>query len=357
MKNNINEQDLTFQYITQLIAMLISPESFSLSQMSTVLDVPLSQIRQDMVALLSISELTEGFTIITEDGSPIFFSPLETDCDEFKVDHAILLKQRRLFLDKCRKKILSGNDDHSRFHLDPICIGLLNNSFTLPFWLNPMDFSQIVTQFPQLYNSALQKTLIKKNVFDFSDRDKQLASVIQDALLHNQSLSLHYRISEKEKIHVRIHPLRLFLDTDKNLIYCIAVNEKSYSAYRLDRIEYVRPLPEIISHCPLSKDFIKRLDYMWGMCDLHEAPVEIEILIVHNTSNILSKIQAETKHRKYGHMETHELFSIYTDTIIGIDNFRSWLRGYGSSVIVIKPKWLATEMIESVQKVLDLYKD
>ena len=94
---------------------------------------------------------------------------------------------------------------------------------------------------------------------------------------------------------------------------------------------------------------------MWGMSSFDEEPVPVKVRIYANTANIISKIKAETSLRKYRKLTQDGNDYIYTDTIIGTANFRSWLRGYGSSVVVMEPKELADEMKESALKVIQLY--
>ena len=45
----------------------------------------------------------------------------------------------------------------------------------------------------------------------------------------------------------------------------------------------------------------------------------------------------------------------YEDDILGMPDFRRWLRSYGSSITVLEPQTLIDEIIESTRKTLSYY--
>lgn len=82
----------------------------------------------------------------------------------------------------------------------------------------------------------------------------------------------------------------------------------------------------------------------------------MKLRIKENTSNIISKIKNDTRHRQ----ATCKLYQkgehfYYEDDIIGIDEFHRWLRSYGSSIQVLEPARLREKIIAAAETTLDYY--
>ena len=115
---------------------------------------------------------------------------------------------------------------------------------------------------------------------------------------------------------------------------------------------------------PCNEEALERLEYMWGADNdnTKKEPEEITLEIKESTKNIISKIKAETAHRKYGILELKEDKNsdkcwIYTDKILGRNSFKRWLRKYGSSIVVLEPEDIANDMYESAKKRLQNYEE
>ena len=97
--------------------------------------------------------------------------------------------------------------------------------------------------------------------------------------------------------------------------------------------------------------------YFWGSeYKDHGEPVHVKLRISTGTTNILTKIKNDTSLRA----ETCKLYQkdnyyYYEDDILGIQDFRRWLRSYGSSITVIEPQSLINEIIEGANKTLSYY--
>lgn len=361
-KTNSYEQD--FEYLTKILSFLLYEDFCSTPEnISKALNVPIEQVRQDFTALLSIDMLKTKIHPITRQ--------VKTDFD---------ISNKELW----KRQMLSGFYDHTEFSIDAETLYMNRTSgycteTQIPIWLKPIEFLQLKTQYPYLFKSKLQSSGIKIKsptpVFNKTDVILKHANILSNAITNKKSVSIRY-----ERPHISgtfnnrlydtftIYPQYLYHDTDKSLIYCIALerdtinkNDISLKIFRLDRIRNIenrsKATPFSISdemHQHL-KETRKKLDYMWGMSNFDEDPVSVKVRIYANTANIISKIKAETSLRKYGKLTQDGNNYIYTDTIIGTNNFRSWLRGYGSSVVVMEPKELADEMKESALKVIQLY--
>lgn len=85
--------------------------------------------------------------------------------------------------------------------------------------------------------------------------------------------------------------------------------------------------------------------------------ISLKLRISAGTANIIEKIKSDTALRS----ETSKLYQegnyyYYEDDILGIQDFRRWLRSYGSAITVLEPQSLINEITESVQKTLSYYK-
>ena len=344
------EQD--FKYLTLLFALIFHEDFYaSPENISRVLNIPIGQIRQDFVALLSIPKIAETFyaTLEEQDLDISFDFPEKGDKEKFQI------------------QMLTGSFDQFRFYSS------LDQYFEVPFWLNHMEFVHLREQYPALFS---QKTdmLIKSPTPVIQKNDK----IIEHIKKLNEAITGHHFVSVfsfyskngsdnqssmNKSTRITFYPKYFYEDTDKNFCYCIGLKiengQDPVCVYlRLDRISRILKDTSTISLPDEARQKIEevyqKLDYMWGLCNLDE-PVSVKVRIIDNTGNILSKIKAETSLRKYGKLTKDEHGYLYTDTVIGTDNFRSWLRGYGSSVVILEPQELADKMKESALNVIKLY--
>ena len=87
----------------------------------------------------------------------------------------------------------------------------------------------------------------------------------------------------------------------------------------------------------------------------HNEQFHVKLKIFNETANLLKKIQSETANRKYGKLYQEGDTYFYEDDVIGKDSFRSWLRSYGSSVLVLEPLSLAKEIYEMERRKLEVF--
>lgn len=341
--SNTPNRDLQFQHLTQLLALLICEDiDFTIDGISLAMNIPVSQARQYILDLFSIKELTSNIVCYQENNIGEY--------DEIDFDY----EKKELW----SKQLLTGYFDKHIFKMDP---AVLYIEYQLPLWLNQIEYSQLAAKYPDLFNQAVNTLKTKRDISSLPQSVKDRASEIQAAILNNYEIEFSYNGT----LQTGIFPQVLYHDTDRNIIYCV---DNIKNCYRLDRIDSAsrikqynkKKAKDIITlgpstKPPLSDEDREKCDYMWGMADFKEEPVQVCVKIYHDTPNLSNKIKDETRLRKYARIEEHDGFSYYYDTIIGTDNFRSWLRGYGSSLIVLEPESLAEKMKESAKKIIDLY--
>ncbi|MFV0362842.1 MAG: WYL domain-containing protein, partial [Suipraeoptans sp.] len=126
---------------------------------------------------------------------------------------------------------------------------------------------------------------------------------------------------------------------------------------RLDRInsaiKILSDKSDIDSY--VANDYQK---YFWGTeYKDHGNPIHVKLRIANETSNILEKIKQDTALR----FQTSSLyqdgeFYYYEDDILGMQDFRRWLRSYGASIAVLEPNELIEEIVSSANLALAYYK-
>ena len=340
---SIKNRNLQFEHLTKLLALLICEDiDFTIEGISLAMDIPIFQARQYILDLFSIKELTSDIECYQEDNTGNY---IEIDVDYTK---------KELW----SKQLLTGYFDTYIFKLNPAVLYIGDK---LPLWLSQIEYSQLTSKYPDLFNQAVNTLKTKRDISSLPQAVKERVSEIQAAILNKYEIEFSYNGT----LQTGIFPQFLYHDTDRNIIYCV---DSERNCYRLDRIDSASrkwasnknkmhdiKITKTSTKPPLSEEDRKKCDYMWGMADFKEAPIQVCVKIYHDTRNLLNKVKDETRLRKYARIEEHDGFSYYYDTIIGVDNFRSWLRSYGSSLIVLEPESLAKKMKESAKKIINLY--
>ena len=89
---------------------------------------------------------------------------------------------------------------------------------------------------------------------------------------------------------------------------------------------------------------------------LSREPIHVKLQINTGTTNIIEKIKRDTVLRsETGKLYKDGNFYYYEDDILGIPDFRRWMRSYGSSITVLEPQTLIKEIIENITKTLTYY--
>ena len=72
--------------------------------------------------------------------------------------------------------------------------------------------------------------------------------------------------------------------------------------------------------------------------------------------NNIEKIKSDTVLRiETGKLYKDDEYYYYEDDILGMPDFRRWLRSYGSSITVLEPQTLIDEITENTKKTLSYY--
>ncbi len=177
--------------------------------------------------------------------------------------------------------------------------------------------------------------------------------VIQEAILDKKAIEFTYKQKDGKIVLKCGFPIAVFTNVSDNWIYFSLDNGHNY------RLDWVGSLStNVIGDCPLPKIIENPYkDYIWGASYTNNAkPEHVKVLIADATRNVLQKIKNDTRHRS-GICNLYELDGryYYEDDIIGLDEFKRWLRSFGSSVQVLEPKYVREEIITSTKKTLEYY--
>ncbi len=225
--------------------------------------------------------------------------------------------------------------------------------FFLP--LNAMELGYLKNEYPDIvYKNSQSVFEIKDSLQSLPKEILEKEKTIAEAIEDNHKIQFHYRKAGKEN-SIICSPAAVQLNRSSEYLY---LKDSNNEFYRLDRImgnittlKEESDIKNTASH-PMRK-------YYWGT-EFKDpgSPQHVKLKIFPDTGNIISKISFDTSHRR----ETRKLYEhdgvyYYEDDILGIAEFRRWLRGYGSSVIVLEPAWLAEKIAERAKLHLSFYEE
>ena len=206
--------------------------------------------------------------------------------------------------------------------------------------------------FNDLMNDKLKLSIEKdrfcwiknSNVFD----SKEYADCIYDineTIANGRSISFKYKKRNGGYDTIKIRPIKLLHAVDDSFFYIISHEMKFY---RLDRILFdeIKPCKDLFE---LSDNVdLKKLDMMWG-AEYSDTPTHVKIKIYREVG-VPDRVLSDLGKRSDGHIQEYDDHIIYEDDIIGVNKFKSWVYGYGSSIVVLEPQSLRDEIIDSINE-------
>ncbi len=325
--------------IGDIIALILSKEyDASILSMAHDCNVPISYMRK---AILSILD------------NKILFSCIYSNTFQNKDNENIsiideYLDNKNLF----RQRVLNGYYDEITWD---ITLGILDSSEDELLTLTPAEYGAIRTLGENALSLKRGSLFEKKeNVSPISAETLKSKKNILEAISNNYTISFFYKNKNNTNTYfVKCFPIDLFTNTTDNWLYFRASDGM---VYRLDRIVHgckVIKEPSLTPQTPISEN----LKYVWGsFYNTEEQPTHVVVRISPDTWNIIKKIKNDIKFRR----ETCKFYQrneyyYFEDDIIGMSEFRRWVRSYGSSMILLEPKSAANEIVERAHQTLALY--
>ena len=329
MKTNNN-----FDTIGLIISLILS-DSFtaSVNSLAAACNLPNQQMRKYLGVIFNNKNLLTHL-------SPSPKTDDENDDDDF-IDIA------RNFL----SEIISGNADTKPIYLIDMD-DFIDDYLLLP--ITSVEAGYIRNTYPKLIqNQRASLFEIKDSLNSMPKPILEKYDIVQTSIFQNKKIEFKYKSPRFDLTKIVCSPVTIIQNLTTNILY-IKDTENNY--YRFDRIKSkIRITTE-------PSDFNQYIPssyqkYFWENEYLeHGEPIHVKLRIKAETSNIIEKIKNDTVLRS----ETGKLYKkgdyyYYEDYILGIPDFRRWMRSFGSSITVLEPQTLIKEIINSTTKTLTYY--
>ena len=295
--------------------------AYSVKEIAELLDVPVAVIRKDLMMLHTNKEC-----------ETIFFPK---DEEEDMDDDEFLKRLQSGRLDEVLLVAETGFRDEVYVSLSRLELECLNE------FLDGNHYSK-----GQMHKNYTIKPLFNQARANMQVKVAEMKQIIDD----DETITVEYHARDGRVSNLDIRPLVIVDNALEDMYYVVTIRAGRLFPLRLDRIhkyEISSNRIDIEDRSPLEK-----LNNIWGM-EIGES-VHVKLMIL-NEARVQSKIRRELSHRTNATWTSVGDVLYYEDDIIGINNFRSWLNGYGSSVLVLEPEQLRREIIESAKKRLEYY--
>ena len=195
-----------------------------------------------------------------------------------------------------------------------------------------------------------QKIFIKGKNAKHQLRELMMAERLEQASWEEQVVELVYRDKKRQ-----VEPLGVIYSYHQDAWYLHAFCRKAQErrTFRLENIQEFRVLEDKFIY---PQDFDLRKTYLsaWGIM-LNE-PVQYVRIKFYDEFNVLSRLKREIAEREQAKLTPLEDGSVlYEDWATGMEEFKVWVRSFGSSAEIIEPQELREKLIESVKQALARY--
>lgn len=191
----------------------------------------------------------------------------------------------------------------------------------------------------------------KKN-YNTNEYDEKIEKLMM-AIKRKRVLKVKYKNTKGEINFIRMEPLAVVFYEFNHIFYVLGQYDNKLLTYNLDRIFEIQETNEIYEKT-LDINIEAYLINRWGMEQGEAISVKVKFI---KEANVERKVKRELECRKNKTIEDFPDHFIYSDKVIGKNSFKNWILGYGSSAIVLEPKELRDEIMESAKKALNLYKN
>ena len=202
--------------------------------------------------------------------------------------------------------------------------------------------------------------LFKGTTIYHTEHERKLIDDLEKMIQKKMTAEITYRSQHGEEADYTVRPAKLIHSMPDDVYYLIAfveweedqkkVHLANYMSLRVERIVDLQeslislPDPDLTSLPPFEK--------MWGMEDGEEFHTKLRIF---DEANVVDKVRRDLGERAVKLTKGEDGCYYYEDDLIGENRFRNWLRGYGSSIIVLEPESIREKMIETWQAVREKY--
>ena len=330
--------DSSLNIIGYIISLIIA-EKFdaSINSLSSACNIPIQQMRKCIAIIFQNKILL----------SHLSDSPESNDDADDADDADDPLTASTLF----RDKLASGNYDNANIYLVNM-EDFIEDYLLLP--VTPVEIGYMNTTYPSLLQNHMTSLFeIKDSIDSIPPYILERQDLIQDAILQNRQVEFMYKSPQHGTSRIQCSPVSVVQNITSHILY---LKDTNNFYYRLDRIKSTIKIltikSEISAYIP---DTYQK--YFWGTeYQNHGSPIHVKLRITNETSNIIEKIKKDTALRiQTSSFYQDDNFFYYEDDVLGIQDFRRWLRSYGSSITVLEPRELIDEIVSGANRALEYY--
>ncbi len=317
-----------------LIVALILSDTYNstIENLSKTCELPILQMRKNIGTLFS---------------NKLLFSHL-SPTPEIDENDANPKKTAERFL----SSLVNGTADNEEIYLADM-EHFIDDYQIIP--ITSVETGYISNEYPKLIQNQRIGLFETKDTIDSIPKvvvDKQ--DKIQEAISQKKQIEFSYKSPQFDIAKIICSPVAVIQNLTTHILYLKDTND---NYYRIDRIKssikILRTDSDIDQYniSPFQK-------YFWGTeYKEHGKPIHVKLQISAGTTNIIRKIQNDTILRaETRHLYQDGEYYYYEDDILGIPDFRRWLRSYGSSITVLEPQSLIDEVTNSATTTLSYYK-
>lgn len=327
-----------FDLISNIISLIYSEDCYAtIPAIADYCNIPIEYARKCILQLIK----NNIFTACIRGEHPDLI-----DTDYFFMEEYLGNKEQ------VSRDILQGKYDNLEWYFD---IRILPAKEDQVLGLSALEYGAIQAlgeSYSTLKSGAIYER--KDTIAKISNTIRNRQQQIQTAIDNKIAISFSYRNREGTINQYSGYPLSIATNVVDNWIYFYLANDDN--TYRLDRV--ISTIKTIKDFGPYPKiDDNPNRKYIWGPnFSKTDQPIHVKLRISDTTTNIIRKIQNDIRHRE-GLCTFYENdgFYYYEDDIIGMAEFRRWIRGYGSSIQVIEPVNVREEIINAAKKTLSNY--
>lgn len=338
----------------QRIAMIMSILEYSedsygksISQLASFLDVPIETVRNDIYQLTSYARST--------DAAAQYIELYIADEDENEITdlfNEFLYNEEKLH--RYKNMICSGTFDHVRLKAQAkepfLQQGKLSATLT-------SEDAKVILDFAKKNNIRLQgadkQPYYVKNDVRMSDKEIELVDKILEIKGCNEGkpIVFYYKGSTETEYEKKVVvPTFLVLNVDWGFVY---LEDQTGYRYRLERMRNkndIRLAKE--GEIPASEKLPEgekthvRIRISEGSGFPIHSRVERDLKRMHDET----KYKVSEHVKKVDDQKRGQEYYIYEDDVSDVNQLKSWVFSYGSAMVVLEPKSLRDEVIDSYQR-------
>lgn len=181
--------------------------------------------------------------------------------------------------------------------------------------------------------------------YNYIDKLTEKLELLNDAISNDACVRISYSPARSADFSATMKPLKIVYDSIDNMYAVLTIVENQIYVYRLDRIKTIEKSRQNIQIAHI--DLLDIAPNVWGF-EFSSTPVQVKVRF-YNEGNVWNKVRKDLSYRTNGKLYEKDGYLYYEDIVYGINSFRTWIYGYGSSAIVLEPKDLREYIIESLK--------